>query len=296
MNTQDENKTSEVSSSQPSDSQDSHSPKNSDIKEKFIADKARYITAIVLLGILILILSIDQPLLTCATLGLLCGVSVKEVLQLYKLDSAPHYYIATLIIWILAYFNHHPIESSLAVLLFYASYLAYTKSLHPKSLLVFIYPILPFLSIWALYYDAGGAGLWVIVWLIVIVALTDTGAYFGGKFFGKTPFCPTSPKKTLEGVICGVACGVIVGSIVGIGTCGSFLISFLITFAVSVASVFGDLFESYLKREVDVKDSGNIFPGHGGVLDRFDAIFFGAVMMHFLLNFLPGYKNIADLL
>lgn len=262
------------------------------LKNKLLSDRSRFITAIVLVAILIVVLSIDYPPLTCVILGGLCVVGVKEALNLYKLESALHYYIATIFIWVLAYFNESPIESCFVALLVYASYLAYTKSIQMKVLLVFIYPVLPFLTIWTLYRDAEGAGVWVIVWLIVVVALTDIGAYFGGKALGKTPFCPTSPKKTLEGVICGVACGVIIGSFVGIGTCGGFLPSALITFAVSIASVFGDLFESYLKREADVKDSGTIFPGHGGVLDRFDAIFFGAIMMHFLLSFLPGYRDI----
>ncbi|TLD80097.1 CDP-archaeol synthase [Helicobacter sp. MIT 05-5293] len=267
-------------------------PHTQNLKEKLLSDRPRFITAIVLIAILVVVLSIDYPPLTCAILAGFCVVGVKEALNLYKLESAPHYYIATIFIWVLAYFNESPIESCFVVLLIYASYLAYTKSIQLKALLVFVYPVLPFLTIWALYRDAGGAGVWVIIWLIVIVALTDIGAYFGGKAFGKTPFCPTSPKKTLEGVICGVACGVIVGSIIGIGTCGGFLPSVLITLAVSIASVFGDLFESYLKREADVKDSGTIFPGHGGVLDRFDAIFFGAIIMHFLLFFLPGYRDV----
>ncbi|WP_343353917.1 CDP-archaeol synthase [Helicobacter mastomyrinus] len=265
-------------------------------KIRFLSDKARFLTAIALIILLVLVLSIDSPLLTCIVLAFLCVIAMQEVLSLYKLESALHYYIATILAWLCAYFNDRVIESALFVLILYASYLAYSKKITLKTLLPFIYPLLPFLSIYALYKDAGGAGVWVIVWLIVIVAFTDTGAYFGGKAFGKTPFCPTSPKKTLEGVICGVIFGVAFGSIVGIGTCGNFLYSLGITFVVALSAVFGDLFESYLKREAGVKDSGSLLPGHGGVLDRLDAILFGAVVMHFLLFFLPGYNNITIML
>lgn len=265
----------------------------SKLRAKFLADKARFITAMILIAILVLVLVIDSPLLTCIVIGVLCMVGVMEALDLYGLESSPHYYIFTLAIWVLAYCNERVVESAFIVLILYASFLAYSKKISPKTMLPFLYPVIPFLSIYALYKDAGGAGIWVIVWLIVIVAFTDTGAYFGGKAFGRTPFCATSPKKTLEGVICGVVCGVIFGSLVGIGTCGSFLTSLWITALVSIASVFGDLFESYLKREAGVKDSGCLLPGHGGVLDRLDAVLFGAVAMHFLLFFLPGYKTIG---
>lgn len=284
---------SETSSSMHVDNQDSESKKSSfqsELKEKILGDKARYITALALIGALIAILSIDSPLLTCAILAALCIIGVKEALNLYQVSTSWHYYLATIVVWILAYFNDRVIESALVMLIIYASILAYTRAINPKGLLIFIYPVLPFLSIWALYHDAGGAGGWVIIWLLVIVVFTDTGAYFGGKAFGKTPFCPVSPNKTLEGVVCGVVCGVIFGSLVGIGTSGNFLHSLLVTFIVSIVSVFGDLFESYLKREARVKDSGNIFPGHGGVLDRLDAVLFAGVAMHFLLFFLPGYK------
>lgn len=263
------------------------------MKEQFVGDKSRFVTAFILLGILVLILAINSPLLTCVVLALLCIVAVQEAINLYGLDSAPHYYIATAVAWFLAYINERVIESALIILVLYASYLAYTKHIKLKALLPFIYPVIPFLSIYALYVDAGGAGVWVLVWLIVIVALTDTGAYFGGKAFGKTPFCETSPKKTMEGVICGVVCGVIFGSLVGIGACGNFIYAVIISIFVALSAVFGDLFESYLKREAKIKDSGSLLPGHGGVLDRLDAVLFGAVVMHFLLFFLPGYKYAA---
>lgn len=261
------------------------------IKARFLADKARFITALALIAALVIVLSIDYPLLTCVILAIFCLIGVRESLSLYGLESAPHYCIATALAWVGAYLSSRVIESALFILIVYASYLAYSKKISPKALFPFIYPLLPFLSIYALYKDAGGNGVWVLIWLIVIVALTDTGAYFGGKILGKTPFCPTSPKKTIEGVICGVICGVVCGSFVGIGITENFLYSLGISFVVAISAVFGDLFESYLKREAGVKDSGSILPGHGGVLDRLDAVLFGAVVMHFLLFFLPTYND-----
>lgn len=112
---------------------------------------------------------------------------------------------------------------------------------------------------------------------------TGIGAYFAGKTFGRTPFCETSPNKTLEGVVGGMIFAVIMGiftSINEVGILGAIIVSAI----VSLSSVFGDLYESYLKREAGVKDSGNILPGHGGVLDRVDGYLFGAIVMLVLLR------------
>ena len=83
------------------------------IKAKFLADKARFITAGVLIVALILILSIDSTLLTCIVLAIICLIGVQESLKLYALPPALHYYIATAFIWVLAYFNERIIESIL---------------------------------------------------------------------------------------------------------------------------------------------------------------------------------------
>lgn len=122
-----------------------------------------------------------------------------------------------------------------------------------------------------------------LLWLLVVVAGADVGAYFVGRSIGKTQFCSTSPNKTIEGVIGGVVVAAILGSIFSIETFG-LATALLISLVVAVASVFGDLFESYLKREANVKDSGNILPGHGGILDRTDGYLFAGIIMLVLLK------------
>ncbi|ENG7310842.1 phosphatidate cytidylyltransferase, partial [Campylobacter jejuni] len=109
-------------------------------------------------------------------------------------------------------------------------------------------------------------------------AACDSGAYFIGKLMGKTPFSPTSPNKTLEGVIGGLICASVIGTILGIFVY-SFWLSLLCSFFVAIFAVIGDLFESYFKREAGVKDSGDLIPGHGGVLDRIDAVIIAAFVM-----------------
>ncbi|MGI0406310.1 phosphatidate cytidylyltransferase [Helicobacter himalayensis] len=245
-------------------------------------NKQRYITALLLIAILTLVLFLNYKALTWAILGALFILGVKESFGLFKIEGVWHFYAFCALLWVGAYFSAKPLYCGFFVLLLYASYLAYTRKISPKMLLPFIYPTLPFLCIWEVYINLDRLGL---ISLIMIVALTDTGAYFGGKAFGRTPFCPTSPKKTIEGVIVGVLCGVIVGSVFFIGFFPNFALALVGAFVVSVLAVFGDLFESYLKRVAQIKDSGGILPGHGGILDRVDAILFSAIGMQFVLSF-----------
>lgn len=109
----------------------------------------------------------------------------------------------------------------------------------------------------------------------------DSAAYFVGKRFGKRKLAPrVSPGKTVEGGMAGIAGSVVAGALAGLvlGTFPNFPVGpvagGLIGIAVSVAGQLGDLAESVLKREAGVKDSGTLLPGHGGALDRFDALFF----------------------
>ena len=126
-------------------------------------------------------------------------------------------------------------------------------------------------------------GIEYLIWLVFIVGMTDTAAYYIGKSIGVTPFSPISPKKTWEGFYAGVSAGTILGIGFGVFFVSPFT-ALVVSFFVSIASVFGDLFESYLKRKAGVKDSGDILPGHGGALDRVDGYLFGAIAMVILLR------------
>ena len=114
--------------------------------------------------------------------------------------------------------------------------------------------------------------IWV-VWMFLVVWGADVGAYFTGKQFGRTPLAASvSPKKTWEGVAGGLLLpGVVCGGAVFLWQENG-LQWVVITVALIVISVFGDLFESVLKRTTGVKDSGTLLPGHGGMLDRIDSL------------------------
>lgn len=269
--------------------QSEQTTQNSQIKE---SSNKRYITAGILIALLALVLFIDHALIIWCTLGVCFLLGFKEALSLFEVKPNLWLYGGAIASWVLAFFNSSPILSGVFIALIVASILAYKRSISPKKILPFIYPTLPFLALYALYAKMGGFGISCLIWLVLIASVVDTGAYFGGKAFGRIPFSPTSPNKTLEGAGIGVALGIVIGSIAGIGPSGGFIPSLLISIFVSISCVFGDLFESYLKREVGMKDSGKILPGHGGILDRFDGILFGAITMYYLLGFLPMWQQL----
>ena len=147
--------------------------------------------------------------------------------------------------------------------------------------------------------------MWILAIVFITVMLTDVGGYIFGYLFGKHKLCPTiSPKKTIEGAVLGTIFGLCCG------TGAYFIVTRLleetvfltfndmhlvieilcvvgITLLLSVTGQLGDLVASKLKRAYDIKDFGKIFPGHGGVLDRFDSTLIAGALM-FVICYMIG--------
>lgn len=127
------------------------------------------------------------------------------------------------------------------------------------------------------------------IWLIFIIAFgTDTFAYFAGNFFGKNKLCPSiSPNKTIEGFIGGIFGSVVLTMIYGkvFIELNNVLILVPLSIIGGIISQCGDLVASSVKRYAEIKDYGNLIPGHGGIMDRFDSIIFTTPVIYYYLMF-----------
>lgn len=115
--------------------------------------------------------------------------------------------------------------------------------------------------------------IWPLLFVAAAVWIGDTAAYYVGKALGRHPLHPTSPQKTWEGTLGGLLAGALAAMIIAlIGGFFSWWAGFLVGVIVNVSGQLGDLLESSFKRARGMKDTGTIFPGHGGVLDRVDSL------------------------
>jgi len=133
------------------------------------------------------------------------------------------------------------------------------------------------LPLWLALVQLRQAGPLAVLAIMAVVWLADIGAYFSGRRFGKHKLAPAiSPGKTWEGAIGGsllvIVCGLLLASRLPPALAGKQLLLLLVLLLLTAISVVGDLFESLLKRQADLKDSSNVLPGHGGVLDRIDSL------------------------
>eukprot|EP00198_Chlamydomonas_reinhardtii_P001771 XP_001691107.1 phosphatidate cytidylyltransferase [Chlamydomonas reinhardtii] len=137
-------------------------------------------------------------------------------------------------------------------------------------------------------------GLVAVLTAVAVIIAADTGAYFVGKSLGRTKLTDISPKKTVEGAAGGLAAAVAtaLGSWALFGWPGSPLAAVVLGVMVFFSSLFGDLIESIMKRDAGMKDSGDLIPGHGGLLDRFDSYIFSGAVTYFFSVFVLPFLNV----
>lgn len=147
------------------------------------------------------------------------------------------------------------------------------------EIMAILYTIVPMMLFSTLYFK-------IVIFIFVLVWSNDVGAYLVGSLFGKRKlFERISPKKSWEGFFGGVIFTIIIGFAFNevFTLQWDSLKVFVVSFVASIAAVYGDLFESMIKRSLKIKDSGSIIPGHGGFLDRFDAIYFAVPVCYIIM-------------
>lgn len=154
-----------------------------------------------------------------------------------------------------------------------------------SSLLLICYPAIGF----GMLYKISETGSFLVPLIAVMIWLTDSFAYFIGMSLGKhRGIFKCSPKKSVEGFIAGILTAFL-GSLIAyklFDDVNSMQMVFILTISTGIFGQFGDLFESIIKRDIGVKDSSGLIPGHGGVLDRFDSLLIAAPVFYILLKIL----------
>ncbi len=173
----------------------------------------------------------------------------------------------------------------------------YTVTMEKMGGAFFFATLIPYFLSSFIRLDQMEGGKYLILTPLVAAFLSDAFALFGGMLFGKHKLAPElSPKKTVEGAVSGLV-GAVVSMIV-YGLVMRFAFQLEVNYLLlalygalgSAVSQLGDLSFSYIKRQYDLKDFGNLLPGHGGILDRFDSVIFCAPLIEILWRLLPALK------
>ncbi len=254
----------------------------------------RWLTALVLIPLIVLVLLKGRRLGFVLTLLLINGLAQREFLGFFQptVDQARKVKVVVLgSVLILSFCTTASplgrvapifvlVGCLFALFLFYLlSYdhiqeLAWDLAINTLGLLYI--PLLLGHFVWLRYMTQGE---WWILWLLFVICSGDTAAYYTGKALGQKKFYPqVSPGKTWAGTYGGLAANLVVGVLVGhwLLPDEKFFSLALLALVLGCIGLLGDLFESMLKRQAEVKDASSFLPGHGGMLDRLDSLLFTA--------------------
>lgn len=266
--------------------------------------KTRILAAAVLLPLLLIIVLVLPKVCTAVLFGLMAAIAAYELMQGTRLVPYPRLTVYAMVFAFLVplwgFFGQVYAWGLVGILAFVA--LMYMELLLSKGKLPYAHIaitfmagiLIPFLLSAIVRIFATEKGIYLIFIPFVLAMVSDTGAYFAGRFFGKHKLAPVvSPNKTVEGVIGGVGATVLAMIIYCLIMQFGFKLRVNYAYAViygllgSLAGVFGDLSFSAIKRQVGIKDYGNLIPGHGGILDRFDSTTLVAPLTEALLLLIP---------
>lgn len=264
----------------------------------------RWITALVALPLLILLILKGGEALLTVTIAAVAVITLWEYFRIVFTGHAPpvprhahvwSYAAAAGIVLVMPYHGFPAVAALSAVHLLGAAVMSILRykvsSDAPVVVLKQVFGVTYiafFLSFLVLLYDGRQGIHWVFL-LLAVIAAGDTAAYYAGRFLGRHALCPSvSPKKTVEGAIGGLVANVLVAVGYTLLFIPALSVPGAVVFALSVGAVgqAGDLFESEFKRAAGVKDSGGLLPGHGGFLDRIDALLFALPVAYLLKEYL----------
>jgi phosphatidate cytidylyltransferase len=277
----------------------------------------RLLTAVVLLPLLILVLLKGGLILFVLVVLAVNGLAQWEFLGMYQVQGDKFRWVKTILLGsllLLSFCRAHPAgqvcppgflacnpSTVLFVLvwclffLFLFYLMSYGHIEHPtQDLAVNILGLLylPFLLGHVIWLRFLPQGKWWVLWFLLVIFTGDTGAYYSGRALGKTKLFPAvSPGKTWAGVAGGLAASLVAGVILGkwlLAELGIISLAIL-ALVLAVVGLLGDLFESMLKRQVQVKDASGLLPGHGGMLDRLDSLLFTAPVVVYVRLFFLGW-------
>jgi len=267
---------------------------------------ARYLTAAVAIPAALALVFFTSPPLFLATAMILAFVAYTEFLAMFRVRTALVSLPAAAMLMLIVYSYQErpdlfPFHLAGSLLLIAALSLAGNADTALKNerltahLAGFLYLVIP-LSLFAALRDhpAPVEGKKWFLFALVLPWACDSAAYFAGRAFGRHFLAPNiSPKKTWEGAVAGFVASVLAGLVFSYAAFGgNYLLFCLVTSALaSTAGQIGDLVESLFKRGTGVKDSGTLFPGHGGILDRLDSAFFSVMVVYLALKFMAYHVS-----
>lgn len=267
--------------------------------------KTRIIASVVLVPLLLIVLLVAPKVMTAVLLGVMCAIAAYELLWGTGLVRHVRLVAYTMVLaFFVPFWVHNGMEHLWALLgvfvyfclLFGEVLLAHAKLRFDRIAICMTGGLLlPYLLCALLrILDSGSNGRMLVLIPFVIAFLSDSGAYFVGKAWGKHKLAPVvSPNKSVEGMLGGMITAVLgmllYCLVVGLVSDEPVKYLYAITYGLlgSAAGVFGDLCFSAVKRQTGIKDYGNLIPGHGGILDRFDSVMVVAPLVEILLALLP---------